>query len=114
MKAVVYKPWNRLPPSEKRAIAKMQEEEKWQDINKYFAKCQKNWLKILCIVLFKKMGMTVEEIILVLANFREIYRLNAKIETDEEQQAWLDREMDEIFGKGGYPTEYIDKLEHIR
>jgi hypothetical protein len=66
-----------------------------------------------CIVLNRSSGFGRKRLLLFLANWREVYRINAKIKSDAEQQAWLRGEMDRIFGKDGYPTQYIDKLEEI-
>lgn len=109
MKVRLPKSWHDLPPSEKQAIAQVKENE----INQYFAKLQKNWLMLSCIVMADYMGKTKEECLLYLANFKEVYRQNAKLAGDAEQQAWLNGKMKEIFGEGGYPYEYIDKLEEM-
>lgn len=81
-------------------------------INVYFADVQKNMLMLQCVAM-DKVGLTAEQCLLVLANMREVYRLNSKIKTDAEQQAWLKGEMDRIFGVGNYPYQYIDKLEDM-
>jgi hypothetical protein len=109
MKARLPRSWDRLPPSEKKIIAEVKE----QEINQYFAKLQKNWLMLSCIVEHDYCGRSAEECLLYLANFKEVYRLNSKFATEEEQMAWLNGKMDEIFGKGNYPYEYIDKLEEM-
>lgn len=109
MKAYMYKSWDRLPPSEKRKIAEVKQQEIYEDE----AKLQKIWLMLDCIVHYDYMGMSKEECLLHLANWREVYRLNSKLKTEEEQFAWLNAKMTEIFGEGGYPYEYIDKLEDI-
>ena len=103
------KSWDRLPPSEKKLIAEVKERE----IDAYFAKLQKNWLMLSCIVFNKYFGFGRKRLLLYLANWREIYRINSKIGSDEEQQAWLRGEMDRIFGEGNYPYKYIDKLEDM-
>ena len=109
MKVRLPKSWDRLLPSEKEAIARVKEDE----INKYFAKLQKNWLRLSCKVLHDNFGFGKDRCMLYLANWKEMYRLNAKLGSDAEQQAWLESEMDKIFGKGNYPYEYIDKLEEM-
>jgi hypothetical protein len=98
-----------LPPSEKKIIAQVKE----QEINEYFAKLQKNWLMLSCIVMADYMCKDKDECLLYLANFKEVYRLNSKLNGDAEQQEWLMGKMDEIFGVGNYPYEYIDKLEEM-
>lgn len=109
MKVRLPKSWDRLPQSEKEKIAEVKE----QEINKYFAKLQKNWLMLSCIVLNRFFGFGRKRLLLYLANWREVYRLNSLMNGDEQQQAWLRGEMDKIFGEGNYPYEYIDKLEEM-
>ena len=109
MKARMPKSWHDLPPSEKETIARVKE----QEINEHFAKLQKNWLMLSCIVMGEYMGKPKEECLLYLANFKEVYRLNSKFKSDAEQGEWLNAKMTEIFGEGGYPYRYIDKLEDM-
>ena len=109
MKVRLPRSWDRLPPSEKKIIAEVKD----QEINQYFAQLQKNWLMLSCIVLNKFFGFGRKRLLLYLANWREVYRLNSLIKGEEEQQAWLKCEMDRIFGKDNYPYEYIDKLEEM-
>lgn len=103
------KSWDRLPQSEKETIAKVKE----QEINEYFAKLQKNWLMLSCVVMADFMGKSADECLLYLANFKEVYRLNSKFEKEADQVAWLTAKMDDIFGVGNYPYQYIDKLEDM-
>lgn len=112
MKVRLPKSWDRLPPSEKETIAAVKE----QEINQYYAKLQKTWLMLSCIVLHTCFGFGKNRCLLYLANWREMYRRNARIllrEGEEAQQAWLRSEMDKIFGKDNYPYDYIDKLEEV-
>ena len=108
MKVRMPKSWDCLPPSEKQKIAEVKENE----INKYFAKLQ-NWLMLACIVLHNSFGFGKDRCLLFLANWREVYRINSKFKSEAEQSAYLTGEMEKIFGKGGYPHEYIDKLEEM-
>lgn len=108
MKVRLPKSWERLPESEKRLIAEVKEAE----INQHFAQLQKNWLMLSCIVLSEAMGLSKDECLLYLANFRGVYKQNSQIATEEEQQAWLRGKMEEIF-EGQYPYQYIDKLENM-
>jgi hypothetical protein len=109
MKVRMPKAWEDLCPRDKQIIAEVKE----QEINKYFAKLQKNWLMLSCMVLHNNFGFGKDRCLLYLANWREMYRINAKLGSDAEQQAWLRGEMDKIFGEGNYPYEYIDKLEGV-
>ena len=101
-----------LAPSEQEKIKALYTKDVVNENNKYLAQVQKNMLMLQCIAM-DRAGFTVEQCLLVLANMREVYRLNSKILTEDEQKAWLDAEMDRIFGVGNYPYQYIDKLEEM-
>lgn len=113
MKVQCYKKFLELCPSEQQKIQELYKQDVEDETNKYFAKLQKNWLMFSCIVLANYMGKSAEECLLYLANWRDVYRINSKINGDSEQQKWLLNEMDKIFGAGNYPYEYIDKLEEM-
>ena len=40
-----------------------------------------------------------------------MYWIIGKLKTNEERDAYLKAETDKIFGKGGYPSEWVDSLE---
>lgn len=114
MKSLKYnKLFTQLAPSEQEKIKALYSKDVEDENNKYFAKLQKNWLMLSCIVMADFMGKDKDECLLYLANFKEVYRLNSKIKGEEAQQEWLKGEMDRIFGKDNYPYQYIDKLEDI-
>ena len=102
-----------LAPSEQEKIKQLYTKDVEDETNKYFASLQKNWLMLSCIVMSDFMGKNSDECLLYLANFREVYRQNSKIKTEAEQQKWLKDKMNEIFGEGKYPYQYIDKLEEM-
>ena len=113
MKARLPKSWDRLPKSEKDIINRVMTEEVVKQVCHEQAELQKIWLKFACIVLHNSFGFGKERCLLFLGNFREIYRTNSKFEGKEEQERFLTEEIDKIFGKGGYPSKYIDKLEEL-
>jgi hypothetical protein len=107
------KEFNRLSKTAQRQLNEKYKQDVERGIDVHHAKLQKNWLMFGCIVLHDFMGMTAEECLLFLGNWHEVYYQNSKIETEAEQQAWLMGKMDEIFGVGNYPKEYIDGLEEV-
>lgn len=113
MKARLPKSWDRLPPREKEIINQVMTEEVEKQVNHSQAELQKIWLQFACIVLHNNFGFGKDRYLLFLANWREMYRLNSKIEGKEQQEAFLAEEIEKIFGKDGYPKEYIDKLEEM-
>ena len=113
MKARIPKSFLNLPKSERETIEKLKNEQVENEVNRYFAQLQKNWLKMSCMVLHNGCGMNAEECLLYLGNFGTAYRENARIATHDEQQKWLDAEMEKIFGTGGFPQKYLDRLEEL-
>ena len=113
MKARLPKSWDRLPPREKEIINQVMTDEVVKQVCHEQAELQKIWLQFACIVLHKNFGFGKKRCLLFLANWREMYRLNSRIEGRADQSEFLAGEMEKIFGKGGYPKEYIDKLEEL-
>lgn len=102
-----------LPPREKQIIEEMKTKEVEDQVNKHYAELQKIWLQMACIVLNRNFGFGKKRLLIFLGVWREIYRLNKKLENKETQTAYLTAEINRIFGEGGYPYQYIDKLEEM-
>jgi hypothetical protein len=113
MKARLPKSWDRLPQREKEIINQVMTEEVIRQVCHEQAELQKIWLQMACIVLHNNFGFGKKRCLLFLANWREMYRINTKLTSKEKQTDYLAREIEKIFGKGGYPKEYIDKLEEM-
>ena len=113
MKVRLPKSWDRLPKSEKNKINEVMTEEVVKQVCHEQAELQKIWLKMACIVLHKYFGFGKKRCLIFLANWREMYRLNSRLGDKAEQESFLAGEIDKIFGKDGYPKEYIDKLEEM-
>lgn len=110
MKVKLPKSYLDLPQSEKDKICAVMTKEVQAQVDKNMAELQKLWLQFGCVVLHKYFGFGRKRALLFLANWREIYRQNANF-NKAEQTAFLAAEMDKIFGKDGYPTKFVDKLE---
>ena len=114
MKVRMPKSFLDLPQSEKDKINTVLTEEVQKQTDKNMVELQKLWLQFACIVLHRNFGFGKKRCLLFLANWREIYRINNKLESKADQTEFLNEYLDKIFGKGGYPTEYIDKLEEVK
>lgn len=111
MKANVPRSYNSLPASEKEKISRLVDELVTQGINHEEAEVQKIWIQYACIVLHTAFHFTKEDCEMFIANWRRIYRQNAKFRTKQEQDAFLEKYLD-FFG-GDYPTAFVDSLEKI-
>ena len=113
MKVKLPKSFHSLPQSEKDSINLAMTEEVQKQVDHNMAELQKLWLQFACIVLHRNFGFGKQRCLLFLANWREMYRTNNRLKNKAEQTEFLAAEMDKIFGKDGYPTKYIDKLEEM-
>ena len=110
MKANVKRSFNDLPKREQEAIVKMLEKSYYDQLDKEEVKLQKILLKLNCIVLSDDyFDLTPEDLIVYLGNLKRIYRQLSKFKTEEEQTAWIDERINQIF-KDGYPSEFVDSL----
>ena len=107
------KEFNRMSKTAQAQLTEKYKADVDMGINVHFAKLQKHWLILDCIVQHDYMKKTKEEIMLHIANWHEVYRLNSKIPTEEEQLAWFDKKLTEIFGNSDFFYKYLDKLEDI-
>lgn len=113
MKARVPKSFHQLSKHEREIINQVMTDEVVKQVCHEQAELQKIWLQFACIVLNKSFRFGKKRLLIFLGNWREMYRLNSKIDGKEEQTQYLTAEMDRIFGKDGYPSKYIDKLEEL-
>lgn len=111
MKARLPKSFLSLPQAEKDAINRVCTIEIENRINAEYAKLQKLWIKYGVIVLHDYLGMSAEDCLLYLANWREVYRINMTIEDAGTQREYLGGKMREIFGDIDFLDKYLDKLE---
>ena len=108
------KTWNQLSRSAQQALLDVMDEEVEKQVNHTQAELQKLWLQFGCIVLHRSFDFDKEQCLLFLANWREMYAQNNRLKSKSEQDEYLATELDKIFGKDGYPKEYIDKLEEMK
>ena len=114
MKVRIPKSFTNLPPSERDIINAVMTEEVQKQVDHNMAELQKLWLQFACVVLNRNFGFGKRRALLFLANWREMYRINNRFKDKAEQTEYLNAEMNRIFGEGGYPKEYIDKLEDLK
>ena len=113
MKARLPKTWEQLSKRDKDTINRVMTDEVVKQVLHEEAELQKIWLQYACIVLHRSFGFGKKRLLLFLGNWREMYRQNSLLDSKEEQEAYLYREIASIFGEDGYPYLYIDKLEDL-
>ena len=112
MKCNLPKSWHRLPQSEKDLINKAKTEEAYKIADRQLAETQEIWIKLACILLHDFHDFDEDEMLQFIAGWKRIYRRNERIETKEEQTAWLNEEMKKCFPTCGFPQIRIDELKN--
>ena len=105
--------WDRLPDYEKKVINDICLEAVNKQVDHEEAELQKVWLQVMCIVLHQQKDPYGKmRCLSVLKDWKAAYRTLSQFTSTEERDAWLKAGTDKIFGKGGYPSEWVDSLEN--
>lgn len=108
--------WQRLREDERNAIVEYVRECLDElvrvNLDHEEAELQKTWLKMGCIINYEMSGYAAIRNRRWLSRWKRLYKKVEKYKTKEERDAFLDPYMEKIFGKGGYPSEWVDSLEN--
>lgn len=111
MKAIIPKSYLNLPQHEKDAIGKMVEDEVNHILEEEEVVLFTQYTKMLCIVLHDYFGFGEDRLYRVIASFRMLHRKFRKAKTASEVNSALDKEMERIFKKNGFPQDYVESLQ---
>lgn len=111
MKAIVPRSYLNLPKHEKKAIDKMVQDEINGILSEEEVVLFTQYTRMLCIVLHDYFGFGEDRLYRVIANFRMLHRKFRKVKTASEVNSVLDKEMERIFKKNGFPQDYVEKLQ---
>ena len=113
-KLKLQKDWDDLKPSVQKKIndvfADAANELANRQIDKEEVQMQKTWILYGAVALAQG-GATKDEIIAWIGSWKRIYRANGRMKTKEEQEAFVKRHLEAIFGEDGYPFDFVDSLE---
>ena len=121
------KEWERLPDRDKHIIIQYLKDKVAEELEQTIlpdlvrinldheeAELQKVWLKIMCIAMHEEHSRGQERNLRTLRRWKRLYAKVERMKGKGERDAWLDAEISKIFRKGGYPTEWVDRLEKRR
>lgn len=108
MKANMPKCFNQLSPGEKQRI----ENAICDRLDNELCEAQFVWIKMACAILHN-MGLTESQITQFIGLWKAMYRANSRFKNKQEQDAFLDARMAEIFGEGGFPEEFMQSMKDI-
>ena len=67
-------------------------------------------LKLDCISLHDSEGFGKHKLTRFLGNHKRVFNYHNRLVERGEQEEYLDRRMNEIFGEGGFPKDFVDNL----
>lgn len=118
------KEWERLPDRDKHIIIQYLKEKVMEELeqtlipelllanlNHEGAELQKVWLKVMCIVMHEEHHHGEMRNRQTLRGWKRVYAKIERMKSKEERDEWLDAKIKKIFRKGGYPKEWVDRLE---
>ena len=103
--------FNKLPKAEQECIQNALNEQLNHLVDKEEAEIQEIWIKLACILLHEVFGFGEKRLCRFIIAWNRIYRRNERMQTKEEQAAWLDEELKKCFPKDGFPQMRIDRLK---
>jgi len=109
MKCNIPRQVSEMSPSDRKVITKYFTNEMYKGMDRENEKVQEVMIKLFCTWLHDH-GATEEEIHAFIAWMRRTYRQLARCKTEEEQNAWLEKELARCF-PGGFPQFRIDELK---
>lgn len=105
MKANLGKELHQLSPSARNKIYDRMDEE--------LIIAQFNWIRMGIHAMSQNAKITKEDMLAWLAAFKLMYRQNSRFTTQSQLDEYLTKSMDEIFGEGGFPDEYMRDFRNI-
>lgn len=108
--------WKKLREDEREELFRWQKETLDElvrlNLDHEEAELQKIWLKLGCIANYEVFGAGGIRARRWLLKWKRIYRIISQFKTAEERDAYINARMEKIFGKDGYPSEWVDSLEN--
>lgn len=118
------KEWERLPDRDKHIIIQHLKEKVMEELEQTLipdlvrinldheeAELQKVWLKVMCVAMHEEHQHGEGRNLRTLLRWKRLYAKIERMKNSEERDEWLDAKIKKIFRKGGYPTEWVDRLE---
>lgn len=67
-------------------------------------------IKIFCLIMHDAFGYGEKRLLLILGQLRGVFLQQQNLVKEGKQKEYLDKRMDEIFKKGGYPDDYFARM----
>ena len=114
MKARIPKSWQNLPHKQKEKLTEYTKEVAYEaakeQLNKDMCIVIESYIKMVCIVLHDAFGFGEKRLRMFIGNHRRLFAKQYKLVANGEQIPYLNKRMDEIFHKDGFPQDFLDDL----
>lgn len=110
MKANTPKAWDKLPPSQKKQIEEYALKIAREQNEKDGRIMLDLYMKMVCAVLHDTFGFGEKRLYMFLGGHYTLFREQRDMVIDGTQLEYLNRRMDEIFRKSGFPQDFCDKM----
>lgn len=111
MKCNIPKEVTDMSPSQRQRIAKYYTQQAYNLADKEHERVQEVMIKGGCIIGAQLFGLTEEQLLAYVAEWKRFYRRLERLKTQEEQDAWLDKQTEPLFPNSGFPQFRIDELK---
>ena len=109
MKANIQRTLDSLKPSEKARLDEMI----FKRLDEELVTAQFNWIRMGIYCMSHNPKFTKEDMLCWLAAFKRIYEQNSRFTTQEQLDEYLKKKMDDIFGEGGFPEDFMLSFKNI-
>ena len=111
MKAHLPKSYRNLPKHEKDAIDNLVKSEINRMLDEEEVTLFAQYTKMMCIILHDYYGFGENRLHCVMGNFKTLKRRYRNINTAQEVNPILDKEMERIFKKNKFPEDFVERLQ---
>ena len=110
MKANTPKPWQSLPPAQRKKIEEHAKQIAVEQFEQDTRIMMDLYIKMVCTVLHDAFGFGEKRLTLFLLHHKRLFTRQRRMVKDNTQIEYLDRRMAEIFRKNGFPKQVFDDL----
>lgn len=114
MKARIPKAWHELPQSQRDRLKEYTQEvalEAARNAADKEARIMLDiYIKMVCVVLHDAFGFGENRLFMFLGNHKRLFRQQRRMVQNGTQLTYLNKRMDEIFKKSGFPQEFFDDM----
>lgn len=114
MKAKIPKSWQSLPYKQREKLTEYTKEVAYEaakeQLNKDMTIVLESYIKMVCIVLHDAFGFGERRLTRFIGNHRRLFAKQYKLVANDEQLPYLNKRMEEIFHKDGFPQDFLDDL----